>query len=299
MIVGYSKKAQTKMALALILPALLIVSVFTYIPSAYVFFLSFEDWDMISPIKTNVGLANYKRLFDPANGFGYSLTRTLVYSLIFIPMTLCLSLFIANRINKLSHKGKGVYQSLFFIPSVTSISVISLVWSYLFNPQIGPINAFLAKLGVSSDAMPQWLNSCDLALPTLAIIGVWQNIGFMTLLFVAGLQNIPKIYYEAAEIDGAPKRLVFYKITIPLLSPVLYYVLFMLIINSFKMFDIVAIMTKGKPQGSTNVILYYVYQRSFQFWDAGIGAAASWVIFIILLGIYMLQQKLGEKNVHY
>ena len=298
MIVGYTKKAQTKRAFLLILPALFIVLLFTYLPSIYVFFLSFKDWDMISPVKQDVGFANYVRLFSKDSGFTYSLGRTLLYTIIFIPATLCLSLFIATRIVRLK-KNKGLFQALFFIPSITSVSVISLVWSYLFNPQIGPINAILSKLGVPESIMPQWLNSINLALPTIAIIGVWQNLGFMTLLFVSGLQNIPNTYYEAASIDGASKSTMFRKITLPLLSPVLYYVLFMLIINSFKMFDIVSIMTKGKPQGSTNVLLYYVYQRSFQFFDAGLGAAASWIIFLMLLIIFLLQQKLGEKNVHY
>jgi len=298
MIVGYTKKMQTKRALALIMPALIVALLFIYVPSVYVFFLSFKDWDMISPVKTDVGFANYIRLFSKESGFAYSLSRTLLYTAIFIPVTLGLSLFVANKLVKLK-KNRGFYQALFFIPSVTSISVISLVWSYLFNPQIGPINAFLLKIGIPLDALPQWLNSSKLALPTLAIIGVWQNLGFMTLLLVAGLQNIPRTNYEAAEIDGASRRTVFWKITIPLLSPVLYYVLFMLIINSFKMFDIVSIMTKGKPQNSTNVLLYYVYQRSFQFWDAGLGAAASWIIFLILLVIFLLQQRFGEKNVHY
>lgn len=298
MIVGYTKKMQTKRALALIMPALIVALLFIYVPSVYVFFLSFKDWDMISPVKTDVGFANYIRLFSKESGFAYSLSRTLLYTAIFIPVTLGLSLFVANKLVKLK-KNRGFYQALFFIPSVTSISVISLVWSYLFNPQIGPINAFLLKIGIPLDALPQWLNSSKLALTTLAIIGVWQNLGFMTLLLVAGLQNIPRTNYEAAEIDGASRRTVFWKITIPLLSPVLYYVLFMLIINSFKMFDIVSIMTKGKPQNSTNVLLYYVYQRSFQFWDAGLGAAASWIIFLILLVIFLLQQRFGEKNVHY
>ncbi len=298
MIVGYTKKKQTLHALLLILPAIAVVLMFTYAPSIYVFFLSFKDWDMISPVKTNVGIQNYIRLFSKASGFWNSFARTLLYTVIFIPCTLFLSLFVATRIVRLD-KNRGLFQSLFFIPSVTSISVISLVWSYLFNPQIGPINAILSKLGVSQSIMPQWLNSTRIALPTIAIIGIWQNLGFMTLLFISGLQNIPKTYYEAAEIDGAPRSAIFRRITWPLLSPVTYYVLFMLIINSFKMFDIISIMTKGKPQGSTNVLLYFVYQQGFQFFDAGLASAASWIIFVVLLGLFFLQQKLGEKNVHY
>ena len=298
MIAGISKGRQTRYAYLLLLPAVIIAVVFTYLPSCYVFFLSFKDWDLISPVKENAGFSNYVRLLASDSDFWNSLLRTFLYTVFFIPSTLILSLFIAIRILGLG-KFKGFFQSMFFIPSVTSISVISLVWSYLFNPQIGPVNNFLSMLGVSESNLPQWLDSTTLALPTVAVIGVWQNIGFMTLLFISGLQNIPSAYYEVAQIDGAKRSTMFFRITLPLLSPVLYYVVFMLIINSFKMFDIISIMTKGRPQGTTNVVLYYIYQQGFQFFDAGLAAAASWMVFMLLLGVFILQQKIGEKNVHY
>ncbi|MGI6440155.1 MAG: carbohydrate ABC transporter permease [Sphaerochaetaceae bacterium] len=298
MIVGLSKKKQSVQAFILLMPSLLIALTFIYLPSIYVLFLSFQDWDMISPQKISVGFLNYIRLLQPENGFWNSFGRTLYYTLIFIPGTLVISLGIALMIVKLKNF-KGVFQSLFFIPSVTSISVIAIVWSYLFNPQIGFLNSFLSFLGVAQNQLPQWLNSIKMALPSIAVIGIWSNIGFMSLLFIAGLQNIPKTYYEAAEIDGAKSFTIFRHITLPLLSPVTYYVLFMLMINSFKMFDIISIMTKGRPQGSTNVLLYYVYQNAFQFFDAGLASAASWLIFVMLLALFLLQQKLGEKNVYY
>lgn len=296
--VGYSKKKQTVQALLLLLPTLTIALLFIYYPAVYVLNLSFQDWDLISPHKTFVGFSNYHRLVQTESGFWNSFYRTGIYTVIFIPCTLIFSLYIATRLVRLD-RNQGLYQSLFFVPSVTAISVISLVWSYLFNPQIGPINLFLSKLGVSPGSLPGWFNSMSLALPTIAIIGIWQNIGFMTLLFIAGLQNIPKTYYEVASLDGASRRVRFFKITLPLLSPVLYYVLFLLMINSFKMFDIISILTKGRPQGSTNVLLYYVYQQAFQYFDAGIASAASFLIFITMLALFFMQQKLGENHVHY
>lgn len=213
-------------------------------------------------------------------------------------MTLCLSLFIANRINKLSHKGKGVYQSLFFIPSVTSISVISPGLVLPVQSTNRSYKCISAKLGVSSDAMPQWLNSCDLALPTLAIIGVWQNIGFTTLLFVAGLQNIPKIYYEAAEID-VPKEIGFLQDNDS--PPFSSLVLCSLHADNQFFQDVRHSSDNDKRETSGKHERHSLLRLSkiIPVRDAGIGAAASWVIFIILLGIYMLQQKLGEKNVHY
>ena len=262
------KKKQTIQALILLLPALTIALLFIYYPAVFVLNLSFKDWDLISPNKVFVGFENYIRLGQASNGFWNSFLRTGIYTIIFIPVTLVFSLYVATRLVRLD-RNKGLYQALFFVPSVTAVSVISLVWSYLFNPQIGPINLLLTKLGVPAQSLPGWFNSMNLALPTIAIIGVWQNLGFMTLLFIAGLQNIPKTYYEVASLDGASRRVRFFKITLPLLSPVLYYVLFLLMINSFKMFDIISILTKGRPQGSTNVLLYYVYQQAFQYFDAG------------------------------
>ena len=144
MIAGISKGRQTRYAYLLLLPAVIIAVVFTYLPSCYVFFLSFKDWDLISPVKENAGFSNYVRLLASDSDFWNSLLRTFLYTVFFIPSTLILSLFIAIRILGLG-KFKGFFQSMFFIPSVTSISVISLVWSYLFNPQIGPVNNFLIQ----------------------------------------------------------------------------------------------------------------------------------------------------------
>lgn len=293
-----SDRTQMRQGLLLAAPAFLIVLIFTYIPSVYVLGLSFFDWDLISPTATFTGLTNYARLFSRDAGFWNAFLRTLQYTVLFIPLTLCVSLFIAIRVTRAKHHA-STFQTLFFIPSVTSISVIALIWSYLFNPQIGPVNSLLKSLGIPDTFLPQWLNSTTLALPTIALIGVWQNMGFMVLLFISGLNNIPRTYYEAAAIDGATRWKEFRSITWPLLGPVTYYVLFMLMINSFKVFDIVSIMTKGRPQGSTSVLLYYIYQQAFQFFDAGLSAAASWLVFLVLMGLFLVQQKLGERNVHY
>ena len=194
---------------------------------------------------------------------------------------------------------QGFFQSLFFIPSVTSIAVVSIVWSLIYNPQIGPLNKFLLMLGVPVTELPQWLNDPDIAIIALAVMGAWQSMGFITLLFIAGLRNIPKIYYDAAEVDGASSRYVFWRITLPLLSPVFLFVIFMLIINSFRVFGAVAIMTKGRPLDSTNVLLYFIYENAFKFFDAGLASAASLVVFVIIILFTYLQTKLGERSVFY
>jgi multiple sugar transport system permease protein len=293
------RKLQRSLVAYLILaPALAIALLFVYYPSLYVLRLSFFDWDLISPTQTFVGFGNYLRLFAQGSDFWGSLFRTLEYCAIYIPLSMAFGLALASVLTRIKFL-RGFFQSVFFIPSITSISVVSVVWSFIYNPQIGPLNQFLAHIGVPAASIPQWLNDPNLALPALAITSAWQSLGFITLLFVAGLNNIPRSYYEAAAVDGATPWSNFWKITLPLLSPVTYFVVFMLLIDSFRVFGIVAIMTQGRPLGSTNVLLYYVYKSAFQFFDAGKASASSWIIFMIIMVATLLQKNLGEKSVTY
>jgi len=213
-------------------------------------------------------------------------------------MSIVLGLVLALALTRVRFL-RGFFQSLYFLPSVTSIAVLSVVWSLIYNPQIGPLNKVLLAVGVPAANLPTWLNDPALAIPALAMMGVWQSMGFVTLLFIAGLKNIPGMYYDAASVDGAGRWDTFWQITFPLLSPVMFFVIFMLLINSFRVFGAVAIMTRGRPLGSTNVLLYFIYQQAFRFFDAGFASAASWVVFMIILGIVMLQTKFGERSVFY
>ncbi|MEA4908475.1 MAG: sugar ABC transporter permease, partial [Anaerolineaceae bacterium] len=227
------KLGRTVLAYLLLSPALLIAAVFVYYPSLYVLRLSFFDWDLISPAQTFVGSGNYLRLLAPSSDFWNSLLRTLEYCLIYIPLSLASGLLLATALTHI-RRLQGFFQSVYFIPSITSISVVSVVWSYIYNPQIGPLSQFLAGLGLPPAYVPQWLNDPALALPALALAGVWQSLGFVSLLFIAGLKNIPRDYHEAAAVDGASRWTSFWKVTFPLLSPVTFFVLFMLLIDSFR-----------------------------------------------------------------
>jgi ABC-type sugar transport system permease subunit len=297
-LVWKDKKLKTTLiALVLLGPALLISLVFTYYPTLYVIRLSFFDWDLISPNQVYVGLENFQRLFSSNSEFWTSLYRTVEYGLIYISLSMSLGLCFALALNRIKFL-QGFFQSLYFVPSVTSIAVVSIVWSLIYNPQ-GPLNRILLQLGIEQSRLPQWLNDPDLAIPALAVMGVWQSMGFITLLFIAGLKNIPDIYYDAAKVDGAKNWHQFRHITMPLLSPVLFFVAFMQLINSFRVFGAVAIMTKGRPLGSTNVLLYFIYENAFKFFDAGLASAASLVVFAIILAFVLLQNKLGERSVFY
>ncbi len=292
------KWKRTGSAFLLVSPALIIAILFIYYPALYNLRLSFFEWDLISPTQAFVGLSNYKEIFAQGSDFLNSLVITLQYGAIYIALSLVLGLGLALALNRNKFLN-SFFQSLYFIPSVTSISVVSVVWSLIFNPQIGPINQFLENIGVASESLPQWLNDPNIAIIVLAVIGTWQTLGYISLLLLAGLRNIPVSCYEAAAVDGADRWNSFWRITLPLLSPVLFFVVFMLIINSFQVFGIVEIMTKGRPLGSTNVALYYIYEQGFRFFDAGEASAASWVLFLIIFTAFMIQTKIGEKRVFY
>lgn len=292
------KWKRTWQAFLFISPALVIAILFVYYPAVYTLRLSFFEWDLISPEQTFVGLNNYKEILTKGSDFWKSILITLQYGVIYTVSSLFWGILLAVALNRIKFLN-DFFQSLFFIPSVTSISVVSVVWSLIFNPQIGPLNKFLENLGMASTSLPQWLNDPKLAISVLAIIGTWQSLGYITLLLLAGLRNIPSSYYEAAAVDGANRWNSFWHITIPLLSPVLFFVIFMLIINSFQVFGAVAIMTQGRPLGSTNVVLYYIYQQGFRFFDAGVASAASWILFTIIFITFLLQTKLGERRVFY
>lgn len=294
----YRKLQKTLTAYVLLAPALVIMLIFIYYPSLYVFKLSFYKWNLIDPTQEFVALENFQRLFASGSEFWPSLLRTLEYGAIYLPLSVVLGLFLALSLTRVRFL-QGFFQSLYFLPSVTSIAVLSVVWSLIYNPQIGPLNKALSMIGVPAASLPKWLNDPDLAIPALAIMGVWQTLGFVTLLFIAGLTNIPTVYYDAAYVDGAGRWSAFWRITLPLLSPVLYFIIFMLLINSFRVFGAVAIMTRGRPLGSTNVLLYFIYQQAFRFFDAGLASAASWAVFMIILAFVMLQTKLGERAVFY
>lgn len=292
------KLKTTLIAFVLLGPALVISLVFTYYPTLYVIRLSFMDWNLINPDQVFVGLDNFQRLFASNSEFWPSLYRTLEYGVIYILLSTFLGLCFSLALNKIRFF-QGFFQSLYFIPSVTSIAVVSIVWSLIYNPQVGLLNQILTQLGVERGSLPQWLNDPGLAIPALAVMGVWQSMGFITLLFIAGLKNIPGVYYDAAKVDGANNWHQFRYITLPLLSPVLFFVAFMQLINSFRVFGAVAIMTKGRPLGTTNVLLYYIYENAFKFFDAGLASAASLVVFVIILGFVLLQNRLGERSVFY
>ncbi|KAB2840916.1 MAG: sugar ABC transporter permease [Melioribacteraceae bacterium] len=239
---------------------------------------------MFSSESTFVGLDNYIRLFsDPE--FWSVLKNTLYYTLGTVPLNMVLSLSVAYLLNK-QIAGKKILRTMFFAPVVISPVAAAVIWRWLYDPNFGIINYVLSLAGIDSI---NWLNDPDAAMFAVIIMGVWKTFGINMVLFAAGLQAIPEHYYEAAEIDGAGKLSKFWNITIPLLTPTTMFILIMSMIASLQVFDIVYVLTSGGPLGSTKVLVFYVYEHAFKFFEMGYASAISYVLFAILFIFTMLQ----------
>lgn len=278
----------------LLLPALVIYGVFFIFPFLFTCYLSFMQWDLISPDMQAVGWQNYQKLFAD-KVFWISLANTAVYVVVTVPVSMLLGLGLAVLVEG-AGRYRELYRFLLFIPVVASLAVTSFVWMLLMNPTNGLLNGLLAYLGIAG---PNWLNDPWWALPSLMLIGVWKALGYNMVLYIAGLKSIDKRLYEAAELDGAGRWKRFTAITLPLLSPVHFFVLIVSIIHSFQLFTTVHIMTHGAPNNATNVLVYEVWQEAFQFFDIGKASALSMVMFLLVLVVTVWQIRLSESKVHY
>ncbi len=301
-----------------ILPALVIIVVFRLVPILLSFIVSFFDWSIVGVGKF-IGLSNYAKLIYDAE-FWQSLLNTFYLVIFVVPISLILSLLFATLLNNIK-KLKSFFRSIYFIPTVTSMVAISIVWKLIFNQQTGLANFFLAKIGIDplgwlaesrgifllllqnfGIEIPHYLGGPSLALFSIIIVTIWKGLGYNTIIYLAGLQNIPHVYYEAADIDGAGKIKQFFKITWPLVSPTTFYVLMMTTIVTFQVFSQIYLMTGppvGGPLGTTKVIVYYLYDKGFgESNDLSYASAIALVLFAIILTLTLFQKKL-EKKVHY
>ena len=302
-------------AMLFLFPALAILFIFRLIPILYAFKISFYDWGIAGP-KGFVGLSNYIEVFKDMK-FWQSLFNTFWYVVTVLPGVIFLSLFIAILLNQ-QIRMRGGFRTIYFLPDVTSIIAISIVWKWIYHPRIGIANYVMSFFGagpfkwleesrgifemIFQHDLPLVFKGPSLALFSLSLMTVWKSIGYNILIYLAGLQNIPNHYYESAKIDGASRWQTFRHITWPLLSPTTFYVFIMTTIISFQVFAPVWMMTgppAGGPLGTTNVIVYYLYDMAFNYSKYGYGTAIAFVLFLIILGFTALQKKYGEKNVHY
>jgi ABC-type sugar transport system permease subunit len=275
-------------------PVLSLYALFWVGPAAYSLYLSFFDWDMASPQKTFVYLDNYRRVLgDPV--FHTSLVNTVIYVVATVVMGTGIGLGLALLVQSL-RRGREIYRFIVFLPVVTSITVITLIWLFLLNTQVGMVNQVLRLTGVTG---PNWLNSPATALLAIVMVGVWKGFGYNVVLFTAGLDGIDRELYEAAALDGAARWSTFRHVTWPLLTPVTLFVVVVGVIASFQVFATVQIMTRGGPANATNVLVYHIWEAAFRFFDVGYAAALATLLAVLVAGLTVLQIRRGETHVHY
>ena len=273
----------TLQAYAFLLPSFLGLLVFSLLPIIAVAVLSFFNWGLISQ-PTFIGLGNYSRMFS-SSSFWHSLLLTLYYVLLNIPMQTVFALLLALLLNQ-KIPGRGIFRTLFVVPWMATAIAMGIVWQWIFDPQYGTLNSFLGIFHITG---PAWLSSPAWALPAVAAVNIWQYTGYNMLFFLAGLQGIPPDFYEAGSLDGAGPFQKFFSITLPLLSPTLFFVLVTDVIGSAQVFDTVYAMTKGGPGNATNVLNFNIFEQAFDFFHAGYASALSMVLFALLLIITLLQ----------
>ena len=267
-----------------VLPAIVGTFIFIVIPIFCSFALSFTQWDLLGEIKF-VGLENYRSVLSETE-FLQILINTLVYALSTTFFAVIIPLFIASILNS-KIKGSEVFKTIYFLPFITPAIVIAIVWSWIFDPNIGLVNNLF-------NTHLTWLFDKHLAMPVLIFVSVWKLIGYNVVLFLTGFSTINPNIYESAKIDGAGSREIFREITIPLLKPTIYFVTLVTAISSFQVFDLIYVMTSGGPENSTNVIVYSIYKYAFEYFDIGKSCALAYILFVIILTLAILQRKLAK-----
>ncbi|GAA1649388.1 sugar ABC transporter permease [Nonomuraea maheshkhaliensis] len=274
-------------------PSLFGVVAFLLLPVIVVFVLSFFHWELLSD-PSFTGLENYARLVGDGEAW-HSLWVTVLYVLLCVPLQTVLALAAAMLLNQ-RVKGVRFYRSLFVVPWMATPIVLGLVWNWIFDPRDGALNQALSLIGVTG---PDWLSDPSWALPAVALVTVWQYSGYNMLFFLAGLQGIPKELYDAAATDGATPRQRFWRVTLPLLNPTMFFVMVTNMIGAFQVFDTVYVMTNGGPSGSTAVLNFTIFETAFRRFDFGYASTLSMLLFVIILLVTLVQVRFFSKRTTY
>jgi multiple sugar transport system permease protein len=287
-------RRNTLKAYGFLLPNFLGFLIFTLVPVVCAFLLSFAKWDTSNPIEF-VKFNNYLKMLNNET-FKISLLNTLYYTVFTVPLTMVCSLGIAMILNQ-KIKCIKLFRAAFFFPYIISLIAVAIIWNAILHPTMGPVNNFLMSLGIKNP--PGWTASTTWAMPSVIIASVWRQMGYFMVIYLAGLQNIPNDLYEAAELDGASSWGKFKSITLPMLTPTTFFVSVMMVISSFKVFDMILVMTEGGPGRSTNVLVYHIYNEAFLNFRFGYASAVSMVLFVLVLSITLVQFKVEQKWVKY
>ncbi|MEA3336141.1 MAG: sugar ABC transporter permease [Chloroflexota bacterium] len=267
---------------------------FTY-PTLQAFWLSLNTWGVAGGSEF-VGLQQYAEVLNDKL-FWVSMKNTFVLALLSVPLTMALAILAAVLFHSASNfPFRNLFRAIYFLPVITSAVAVGFVWSWIFQPDIGLLNALLEALGIKGQ---MWLSSPSQALPSLAIMNIWMRLGFDMIIFWAGLQGIPSVYYDAAKVDGAGAVARFRHITFPLLNPQIVLVAVIEIINALKVFDLVFIATSGGPVNSTRVVVLHIYDLAFSWNKMGEASAVAICLFVIVIIVTVAQWKLLSRRVEY
>ncbi len=276
-----------------IAPNLFGLLVFTLFPVIASLMLSFVKWDILSPWKF-IGFENFFRAAkDPM--FWRVMVNTAYFTFTTVPLQILFSLLISLILNQ-QIRGLTVYRTIYFMPTICSSIAIAAIWKWLYEPQFGLINLFLGFFGIQG---PPWLGSTKWSMPAVILMNIWRGIGFNMVILLAGLQGIPGVYYEAAKIDGATSWNRFWHITLPLLTPSVFFLTIMGLIRSFQVFGSVYVLTEGGPGDSTRTLVYMIYQVAYMWLEMGYGSSLAWVLCLCLFLMTLIQWKFQGQWVHY
>lgn len=279
--------------IAFVAPSLSLLVVFTVVPIAVAGVLSFYKWNLLTAPEF-VGLGNFRELAGDG-GFWAAVGHTLVFIVGYLPLVTVIGLGLATLLNRRS-RAAGVSRVLFFMPVVSAWVAVALMWKWMLNPRFGVVNWALGAVGVEG---PAWLFEQGWAMASVIAASVWKDAGFVMILFLAGLQAISPDYAEAARVDGANRWQAFWRVVFPLLTPTVFLVVVILLINSFQVFEQVWILTEGGPLGSTTVVVERIVKNAFSFGRMGYAAAMSWVLFALIFGVTLVQTRLQRRWVHH
>jgi multiple sugar transport system permease protein len=286
------RRGDGRVALLFLLPDLLGFIVFTLVGILGTLGISFLNWNLVAR-PSWVGFSNYSRVLHDAL-FWQVLGNTVYYTVGVVPLSTALGLLVALGLNR-KLPGRTVLRAAYFAPFITTLTAAALLWQWIFDPQRGLIDSVLYMVGVTDP--PGWLNSSRWAMPALIIFGVWRQMGFSMVLFLAALQGVPRTLLEAATVDGANAWQRFRHVTVPMISPTTFFVVIITTIGSFQLFDQAYILTNGRfsPNNATNTLVGYLYQQAFVYLDMGAASATAWALFIIIFAVTIVQ-LIGQRR---
>ena len=286
-----------------IAPMLAFYAVWLFFPIAYSFLMSVYDWNPLLPPSRQefLGLGNYaEALKDPI--LWTTVRNTLYFAVLSVPLSTTFALWLAVLINS-ARFGAAVWRTLYFTPVVTSMVAASILWSWVYQPQFGLLNnlarAINEILGTRLPTQTRWLTDSSLAMPSVVLFSTWKNVGYPMVIFLAGLQSIPVVFYEAAKVDGASRWHLFRHVTLPLLQPTTLFVVVTGIIGALQVFTQVFIMTRGGPGNSTRVMVYYLYEKAFSAYRFGYASTVAVLLFLIILSLTLVQLRVMRVRWEY